>query len=102
MGVRQCACLRRYTRATPELRTPTSLGFGVWWRGVGMKTATALIIEVGENNRRSCCGRGPQRGPARWRVILDEPVTRVAGRFARAEPRATAGQFVEPQRTPCV
>jgi len=40
--------------------------------------------------------------PARWRVILDEAVTRVAGRFARAEPRATAGQFVKPQRTPCV
>ena len=33
--------------------------------------------------------------PARWRVILDEAMTRVAGRFVRAEPRATAGQFVE-------
>lgn len=33
--------------------------------------------------------------PAGWRVILDEAVTRVGGRFARAEPRATAGQFVE-------
>ncbi len=33
--------------------------------------------------------------PARWRVILDEAMTRVAGRFGRAEPRATAGQFVE-------
>ncbi|MDH6465654.1 SRSO17 transposase [Micromonospora sp. A200] len=31
----------------------------------------------------------------RWRVILDEAVTRVAGRFVRAEPRRTAGQFVE-------
>uniref|UniRef100_A8LVS2 Transposase IS4 family protein n=1 Tax=Salinispora arenicola (strain CNS-205) TaxID=391037 RepID=A8LVS2_SALAI len=31
----------------------------------------------------------------RWRVILDEAVTRVADRFVRAEPRATAGQFVE-------
>ncbi|MEV7968376.1 transposase [Sphaerisporangium sp. NPDC088356] len=32
--------------------------------------------------------------PAGWRVILDEAVTRIADRFARAEPRATAGQFV--------
>ncbi|MFF0654726.1 transposase [Micromonospora tulbaghiae] len=32
--------------------------------------------------------------PAGWRVILDEAVTRVAGRFVR-EPRRTAGQFVE-------
>lgn len=33
--------------------------------------------------------------PSRWRVILDEAVTRVADRFVRTEPRATAGQFVE-------
>ncbi|WP_405100797.1 transposase [Micromonospora sp. NBC_01412] len=33
--------------------------------------------------------------PAGWRVILDEAVTRVAGRFMRAESRRTAGQFVE-------
>lgn len=33
--------------------------------------------------------------PAGWRVILDEAVTRVAGRFARPQPRVTAGQFVE-------
>jgi SRSO17 transposase len=33
--------------------------------------------------------------PTGWRVILDEAVTRVADRFARAEPRRTAGQFVE-------
>ncbi|GAA0400606.1 hypothetical protein GCM10009541_49690 [Micromonospora gifhornensis] len=33
--------------------------------------------------------------PGRWRVVLDEAVTRVAGRFVRAEPRATAGRFVE-------
>jgi SRSO17 transposase len=33
--------------------------------------------------------------PAGWRVILDEVVTRVADRFVRAEPRRTAGQFVE-------
>ncbi|MFI7609271.1 transposase, partial [Micromonospora sp. NPDC049366] len=33
--------------------------------------------------------------PAGWRVILDEAVARVAGRFVRAEPRRTAGQFVE-------
>jgi SRSO17 transposase len=31
----------------------------------------------------------------RWRVILDEAVTRVADRFVRAEPRRTVGQFVE-------
>lgn len=31
----------------------------------------------------------------RWRFILDEAVTRVAGRFVRAEPRRTAGQIVE-------
>ncbi|MFI2270406.1 transposase, partial [Micromonospora aurantiaca (nom. illeg.)] len=33
--------------------------------------------------------------PAGWRVILDEAQKRVAGRFERAEPRRTAGQFVE-------
>lgn len=33
--------------------------------------------------------------PAGWRVILDEAVARVAGRFARAEPRRTAEQFIE-------
>ncbi|MEU4473132.1 transposase [Micromonospora sp. NPDC023888] len=33
--------------------------------------------------------------PARWRVILDEAVTRVADRFVRAKPRATAGQFAQ-------
>ncbi|WP_446685681.1 IS701 family transposase [Micromonospora polyrhachis] len=33
--------------------------------------------------------------PAGWRVILDEAKARVAGRFVRAEPRQTAGQFVE-------
>ncbi|RBQ03687.1 IS701 family transposase [Micromonospora sp. LHW51205] len=33
--------------------------------------------------------------PSRWRVILDEAVSRVADRFVRAEPRATAGRFVE-------
>ena len=32
---------------------------------------------------------------ARWRVILDEAVTRVACRFVRAEPRRTAAEFVE-------
>lgn len=37
----------------------------------------------------------PQRRPRRWRVILNEAVTRVAGRFVRAEPLRTAGQFVE-------
>lgn len=31
----------------------------------------------------------------RWRVILDEAVTRVADQLVRAEPRRTAGQFVE-------
>ncbi len=31
----------------------------------------------------------------RWRVILDQAVTRVAARFVRAEPRRTARQFVE-------
>jgi hypothetical protein len=33
--------------------------------------------------------------PAGWRVILDEAVASVAGQFVRAEPRRTAGQFVE-------
>ncbi len=33
--------------------------------------------------------------PTGWRVILDGAVTRVADRFVRAEPRATAAQFVE-------
>ncbi|MEU7944639.1 transposase [Micromonospora taraxaci] len=33
--------------------------------------------------------------PAGWRIVLDEAMTRVAGRFVRAEPRATAGQLVE-------
>ena len=31
----------------------------------------------------------------RWRVILDEAVARVAARFVWAEPRRSAGQFVE-------
>ncbi|MCZ7421108.1 hypothetical protein O7605_16505 [Verrucosispora sp. WMMA2121] len=38
---------------------------------------------------------GHSLNPAGWRVILDEAVTRVADRFVRAEPRRTAGQFVE-------
>ncbi|MGC4833355.1 IS701 family transposase [Micromonospora vinacea] len=33
--------------------------------------------------------------PSRWRAILDAAVARVADRFVRAEPRATATQFVE-------
>lgn len=33
--------------------------------------------------------------PAGWRVILDEAAARVADRFVRAEPRRTAGQFVD-------
>lgn len=37
--------------------------------------------------------------PAGWRVILDEAVTRVAGRLVRAKPRRTAGQFVEGLRS---
>lgn len=38
---------------------------------------------------------GHSVNPAGWRVVLDEAVTRVADRFVRAEPRRTAGQFVE-------
>jgi SRSO17 transposase len=33
--------------------------------------------------------------PARWRAVLDTATGRVAGRFARAEPRRTAAAFVE-------
>jgi SRSO17 transposase len=33
--------------------------------------------------------------PSRWRQTLDAAVDRVAGRFARAEPRRTARAFVE-------
>jgi hypothetical protein len=32
--------------------------------------------------------------PARWRVLFDELMFAVAGRFARAEPRRTAREFV--------
>jgi SRSO17 transposase len=32
--------------------------------------------------------------PARWRVLFDELMFRVAGRFARVEPRRTAREFV--------
>ena len=34
---------------------------------------------------------GHSVGPARWRVRFDELMFLVAGRFARAEPRRTAG-----------
>jgi DDE superfamily endonuclease len=32
--------------------------------------------------------------PARWRVLLDQVMARIAGRFGRVEPRATAGAYV--------
>ncbi|MGN9895091.1 IS701 family transposase [Micromonospora sp. L31] len=38
---------------------------------------------------------GHSLNPGGWRVILDEAAARVADRFVRAEPRRTAGQFVE-------
>ncbi|MFE9690560.1 IS701 family transposase [Micromonospora sp. NPDC005806] len=38
---------------------------------------------------------GHSVNPAGWRVILDAAVARVAGRFARAEPRRSMAAFVE-------
>ncbi|MEV0430514.1 transposase [Micromonospora sp. NPDC050495] len=60
-----------------------------------MSTATALIIDALRTTEDRAVAVGHGVDPAGWRIILDEAVTRVAGRFVRAEPRRTAGQFVE-------
>ncbi|MDO3684888.1 glycine betaine ABC transporter substrate-binding protein [Micromonospora sp. C28ISP2-4] len=60
-----------------------------------MKTATPLIIDglwTTEDRAVAACH---SVDVDRWRVILDEAVTGVAGRFVRAKPHRTAGQFVE-------
>jgi SRSO17 transposase len=46
------------------------------------------------DNRRSHSGRRPQRTPTSWQTALEELLGRVAGRFARVEPRRRARAFV--------
>ena len=76
-------------------KTPTSLGFGVG-HGVGIRTCHRVghrrFVRTIED-RAVAVGHSLEL--KRWRVILDEAVTRVADRFVRAEPRRIAGQFME-------
>jgi hypothetical protein len=79
---------RRYLVLQPDF---------VIWAGqsvIGARERPPLIIWRCANNKDQTVAAGPSIDPTRWQQTLDELLGRIAGHFARVEPRRRAAAFV--------
>ena len=61
---------------------------------IGARERPPLIIWRCANNKDQTVAAGPSIAPTRWQQTLDELLGRIAGHFARVEPRRRAAAFV--------
>jgi hypothetical protein len=61
---------------------------------IGARERPPLIIRRCANNKDQTVTAGPSIDPTRWQQTLDELLGRIAGHFARVEPRRRAAAFV--------
>jgi hypothetical protein len=61
---------------------------------IGARERPPLIIWRCANNKDQTVAAGPSIDPTRWQQTLDELLGRIAGHFARVEPRRRAAAFV--------